>query len=54
MRGDRSDEEVVTVRVPDDPPVLTPRLARALLGILVELTTVPVLDGPTEGVSDEC
>lgn len=53
MRGKRSDEEAVTVILPDDPPVLTPRLARALLGILVDLTTVEVLDEPSEGVPDE-
>jgi hypothetical protein len=35
-------------------PVLTPRAARALLAILVELTEVPVLDGPGDEVRDGC
>lgn len=43
----------VTVRVPAELPTLTPRVARLLLGILVELTEVPVLDRPEEGVSDD-
>jgi hypothetical protein len=36
-----------------EPPTLTPRGARALLAILVELTDVPVLDGPGEGNDDD-
>jgi hypothetical protein len=35
-------------------PALTPRAARILLGILVELTEVPVLDKPGDGVRDGC
>lgn len=42
----------VTVRVPEEPPDLTPRAARALLAMLVELTDVPVLDLPGEGTRD--
>lgn len=53
MRAERPDEEVVTVCVPVGLPEVTPCFARVLLGILVELTTVPVLDGPSEGESDE-
>jgi hypothetical protein len=53
MRADKPDEEVVTVYVLVGLPELTPCVARVLLGILVELTTVPVLDGPLEGESDE-
>lgn len=37
--------------LPDELPTLTPGAARVLLGILVELTTVEVLDGPVEGAS---
>jgi hypothetical protein len=44
----------VTVRLPAELPTLTPRVARALLAILVELTEVPVLDRPGEGVSCDC
>jgi hypothetical protein len=46
----RSSDDVLVV-VPDELPVLTPGAARVLLGILVELTTVEVLDGPVEGAS---
>lgn len=53
MSGDQGPEEGVTVRVPIDPPEVTPGVARALLDILIELTTVPVLDRPAEGASDE-
>jgi hypothetical protein len=35
---------------PSERPVLTPRAAQVLLGILVELTTVESLDGPEGGV----
>jgi hypothetical protein len=48
-----SHADGVTVRVPAELPTLTPRVARVLLGILVELTEVPVLDRPEEGVSDD-
>jgi hypothetical protein len=46
-------DDEVTVRVPEEPPELTPRAARALLAILVELTDVPVLDRPGEGTRDD-
>jgi hypothetical protein len=53
MTAGQPKEVVVTVCLPTDPPEVTPYVARVLLGILVELTTVPVLDGPLEGASDE-
>lgn len=37
--------EDVTVHLPLELPVLTPEVYRILLAILVELTTVEVLDG---------
>lgn len=48
-----SSGDGVTVRLPVGPPTLTPRAARALLAILVELTDVPVLDQPGEGTCDD-
>lgn len=47
-----STSDEVTVRVPTEIPTLTPRAARALFAILVELTDVPVLDQPEEGTRD--
>lgn len=44
----------ITVRLPAELPVLTRQTARILLGILVELTTVEVLDGRTTGSLDDC
>jgi hypothetical protein len=35
----------ITVHLPPGLPVLTPEVCRILLAILVELTTVEVLDG---------
>ncbi|GLY71236.1 hypothetical protein Atai01_78550 [Amycolatopsis taiwanensis] len=54
MSGRDRAEEKITVRVPDELPVLTKRAARILLDILVELTEVEVLDGPRERGSDDC
>lgn len=48
-----SPDDGVTVRLPAELPSLTPRAARALLAILVELTEVPELDWLAEGVSDD-
>lgn len=48
------DDEVVTVRVPCEPPVLNRESSRILLAILIELTEVPVLDGPRERGSNDC
>jgi hypothetical protein len=53
MSADHSDDERVRVILPAGTPELTPVVARALLAILVELTEVPVLDGPTEGVNGD-
>jgi len=44
----------VTVRLPAELPVLTRQTARILLDILVELTTVEVLDGHTTRSRDDC
>ncbi len=44
----------VEMRVPASPPVLTTRSSRILLAILVELTEVEVLDGPSEGGHRDC
>lgn len=50
MTADDRDEEAVTVRVPDELPVLTPETSRILLAILIELTEAP--DGPPgEGIT---
>jgi hypothetical protein len=51
----RADEiGLLAVHFPTPVPVLTPRAARTLLGILVELTEVPVPDKPGDGVCDGC
>jgi hypothetical protein len=50
--GADTDEPLV-VRIPAQLPVLTEQVSRALLAVLIELTTIGVLDGlPTEGRSD--
>ena len=54
MKAHDKDGESITVRVPDELPVLNRRSARILLGILVELTEVEVLDGPQERGPDDC
>jgi hypothetical protein len=46
MTADDRDAETVTVRVPDELPVLTPETSRILLAILIELTEVEAPDGP--------
>jgi hypothetical protein len=43
----------LVVHYPAELPVLSPHAARLLLGILVELTDVPVLDRPGEEVRDD-
>lgn len=53
MTRSTSDSESgspLTVRLPADLPVLTPPVSRVLLAILVELTTIPVLEGRTDEV----
>ena len=44
----RQIEDAVMVCLPSEAPVMTQRAWRQLLGILVELTTVPVLDSQAE------
>jgi hypothetical protein len=51
MSAVHSDDERVRVILPAGIPELTAVVARGLLAILVELTEVPVLDGPAEGVN---
>ena len=41
-------QETATVRVPAGVPPLTRPACRALLAILIELTEVTVLDGPSD------
>jgi hypothetical protein len=47
------DGEHITVRLPDELPVLTRSSYRILLDILIELTEVKVLDGPAEVGRDD-
>ena len=51
MNGQDRAGEKITVRVPDELPVLSKRAARILL---VELTEVEALDRPQERGSDDC
>jgi hypothetical protein len=53
MNARNEEGESITVRLPDELPVLNRRAARILLDILVELTEVEVLDGPQERGSDD-
>lgn len=46
MTADDRDAGAITVRTPDELPVLTPETSRILLAILIELTEVEVPDGP--------
>jgi len=50
----RADGDTVTVHVPDEVPALTRGASQALLAILVELTTVEILDKPPEGECRDC
>lgn len=52
MKGGSGERPTLTVNVPAELPVFTTRGWRILLEILIELTTVPVLDGPGEGHRD--
>jgi hypothetical protein len=49
-----TDDGRVTMRLPDELPVIAPVTSRILLAILVELTEVEVLDGPPGGGDDDC
>lgn len=47
-------DEVLIVHQPAQLPELSVGGSRALLAMLVELTAVGILDGPSEGVHDGC
>ena len=53
-RAGMSAGDDVTVRLPEEPPVLTTATSRILLAILVELTEVEVLDRPPGGGDRDC
>jgi hypothetical protein len=46
MRTGPGGDEPLVVRVPDEVPVLNRAASRILLHMLIERTTVPVLDEP--------
>lgn len=48
MSATHSENRSIRVILPAGSPELTPAVARGLLAVLIELTKVPVLDGPTE------
>ena len=48
----RVDDRPYRVILPAGLPQLTPVAARALLAVLIELTEVPVLDGPAREATD--
>lgn len=48
MSANRSEDPQVRVILPAGLPDLTPAVARGILAVLIELTKVPVLDGPVE------
>jgi hypothetical protein len=50
MSAARSEDRPIRVILPAGLPRLTTAVARGLLAILIELTEVPVLDGPAEEV----
>jgi hypothetical protein len=50
MSATRPEDRAIRVILPAELPSLTPAVARGLLAILIELTEVPVLDGPAEEV----
>ena len=52
--GETQDDRAVAVVIPEELPVLTSSSACMLLGILVELTTVELLDDPSDGDRDDC
>lgn len=52
MTADDRDAEAITVRVPDELPVLKPQTSRILLAILIELTEVEApARPPGEGIT---
>lgn len=44
----RASDDDVTVQLPAEPPTLTTSVARALVAILVELTTIEILNPPVQ------
>jgi hypothetical protein len=48
MSATHSEDRPIRVILPAGLPELTPAVARGLLAVLIELTKVPVLDGPAE------
>lgn len=52
MSATDEDGDALTVRMPTELPMLTPKVSRILLAILIELTEVHVLDRPPEGDRD--
>ncbi|WP_290050098.1 hypothetical protein [Amycolatopsis solani] len=48
----RVEGQAYRVILPAGLPDLTPAAARALLAVLIELTEVPVLDGPAREATD--
>lgn len=54
MTSHDPEKDELTVRLPDELPVLTPSVSRILLDILVELTEVEPLDGPTDKEPHDC
>ena len=48
MSAGQDRDEPLVVRVPDELPVLNRSASRILLHMLIERTTVPVLDEPVE------
>ncbi|MEV4143658.1 hypothetical protein AB0J40_08310 [Amycolatopsis sp. NPDC049691] len=53
MSAARSEEPQIRVILPAGLPELTPAVARALLAVLIEVTEVPMLDMPAEGMNRE-
>jgi len=51
MSAAGSEDRPIRVILPAGLPEVTPAVARGLLAILIELTRVPVLDGPAEEVN---
>lgn len=50
----RNDDAHITVRLPEELPVLNRRASRILLAILVRLTEVEAPDEPMEGDGRDC
>ncbi len=53
MSAEHSKNRGVRVILPAGLPAVSPAVARGLLAILIELTEVPVLDGPAEEAGND-